>query len=83
MTDLHYTGSCLCGGVRYTLSAEPGPIEVCYCHMCRKGSGGPLATNAPVAAVEFVSPRVSTPAPSAAGGRFTMGSHATTRSELR
>jgi len=31
MTDVHYTGSCLCGGVHYTLSAEPGPIEVCYC----------------------------------------------------
>jgi len=41
------------GGVRYTLSAEPGPIEVCYCQMCRKASGGPLATNAPVAAAEF------------------------------
>jgi hypothetical protein len=53
MTDIHYTGSCLCGGVRYTLSAEPGPIEICYCQMCRKASGGPLATNAPVAAAEF------------------------------
>ena len=44
-----YTGSCLCGGVRYELAAEPGPIEVCYCQMCRKASGGPLATNAPLA----------------------------------
>jgi len=41
------------GGVRYTLSAEPDPIEVCYCQMCRKASGGPFATNAPVAAAEF------------------------------
>ena len=48
-----YTGSCLCGGVQYALSAEPGPIEVCYCQMCRKASGGPLATNAPVAAAAF------------------------------
>ena len=53
MSDVRYTGSCLCAGVRYTLSAEPGPIEVCYCQMCRKASGGPLATNAPVAAAEF------------------------------
>jgi hypothetical protein len=44
-----YTGGCLCGGVRYELTAELGPIEVCYCRMCRKSSGGPLATNAPVA----------------------------------
>ena len=48
-----YTGSCLCGGVRYELAAEPGPIEVCYCRMCRKASGGPLATNAPVARAAF------------------------------
>jgi hypothetical protein len=48
-----YTGSCLCGGVRYELTGELGPIEVCYCRMCRKASGGPLATNAPVARVAF------------------------------
>jgi len=53
MSTARYTGSCLCGGVRYTLSAEPGPIEVCYCQMCRKASGGPLATNAPLAAAAF------------------------------
>lgn len=48
-----YTGGCLCGGVQYQLAAEPGPIEVCYCRMCRKASGGPLATNAAVAAAAF------------------------------
>ena len=48
-----YTGSCLCGAVRYELSAEIGPIEVCYCQMCRKASGGPLATNAPLARTAF------------------------------
>ena len=48
-----YTGSCLCGGVRYELTAELGPIEVCYCRMCRKASGGPLATNAPIARAAF------------------------------
>ena len=35
------------------LGAELGAIEVCYCQMCRKASGGPLATNAPVAAAAF------------------------------
>lgn len=44
-----YTGSCLCGAVRYELTAELGAIEDCYCQMCRKASGGPLATNAPIA----------------------------------
>jgi hypothetical protein len=53
MSAVRYTGSCLCGGVQYSLSAEPGPIEVCYCRMCRKASGGPLATTPPVAAAAF------------------------------
>ncbi len=53
LTTPHYTGSCLCGGVRYELTAEPGPIEVCYCLMCRKASGGPLATNAQLSAAAF------------------------------
>ena len=53
MSTTGYTGSCLCGGIRYRLDAEPGPIEVCYCQMCRKSSGGPLATNAPIAAAAF------------------------------
>lgn len=48
-----YTGSCLCGAVQYKLTAELGPIEVCYCLMCRKASGGPLATNASIAAADF------------------------------
>lgn len=48
-----YTGSCLCGGVRIEIGEEPGPIDVCYCRMCRKAQGGPLATNAPVSAKAF------------------------------
>jgi hypothetical protein len=48
-----YTGSCLCGAVQYELTAELGPIEVCYCRMCRKASGGPLATNASIPAGAF------------------------------
>src|SRR5215472_13143350 len=53
ITPPRYTGSCLCGAVRYELTAELGAIEVCYCQMCRKASGGPLATNAPIAAAAF------------------------------
>lgn len=48
-----YSGSCLCGGVRYELASELGPIDVCYCQICRRASGGPLATNAAVAASAF------------------------------
>jgi hypothetical protein len=48
-----YSGSCLCGGVQFELTAELGPIEVCYCQMCRKASGGPLAANSAIAASHF------------------------------
>lgn len=48
-----FTASCLCSGIKYEISAEIGPIDVCYCQMCRKAQGGPLATNAPVAASAF------------------------------
>ena len=29
-------GSCLCGGVRYEIDGEVGPMAQCYCSMCRK-----------------------------------------------
>jgi hypothetical protein len=44
-----YTASCLCGGVQIALRAELGPIDLCYCSMCRKAHGGPLASNAEIA----------------------------------
>jgi len=45
-----YTGSCLCGGIRFELNAELGPIDICHCQQCRKAQGTAFATNAPVAA---------------------------------
>lgn len=50
-----YTGSCLCGGIEFRISAELAPIQVCHCSQCRKAQGGPFATNIPVptAAFEF------------------------------
>jgi hypothetical protein len=32
-------GSCLCGGVRFELLAEPEPATHCHCSRCRKTSG--------------------------------------------
>lgn len=43
-----YTGSCLCGGVRFRIHAELAPIQICHCTQCRKAQGGPFATNIPV-----------------------------------
>jgi hypothetical protein len=48
--DPVYTARCLCGGVRLNLYAEPGPIDLCHCAMCRRETGSAFACNAPIAA---------------------------------
>jgi len=30
------TGSCLCGGVKYEITGEVGPVVHCHCPTCRK-----------------------------------------------
>ena len=37
MTDMH--GGCLCGKVRYKVSADPIFTGVCHCTNCQKGTG--------------------------------------------
>lgn len=48
-----YTGSCLCGGVRFRIDGELAPIQICHCTQCRKAQGTPFATNTPVQAAAF------------------------------
>jgi hypothetical protein len=48
-----YTGSCLCGGVRFTVKGELAPIQLCYCTQCRKAQGTPFASNTPVSTAAF------------------------------
>jgi hypothetical protein len=48
-----YTGSCLCGGVKFSINAELAPIQICHCSQCRKAQGGAFATNTPVATSDF------------------------------
>lgn len=33
------TGSCLCGGVTFSIDGELAPPSVCHCGQCRKQSG--------------------------------------------
>ncbi|RYF37218.1 MAG: GFA family protein [Comamonadaceae bacterium] len=47
------TGSCLCGGISFRISAPLEPIQVCHCGQCRKAQGGPFAAITPVAATAF------------------------------
>ena len=48
-----YTGSCLCGGVRFRIKGELGPVQVCHCQQCRKAQGGPFAAVIPVDVLAF------------------------------
>lgn len=38
------TGGCLCGALRYALSAPPVVTCHCHCSLCRRASGAPFAT---------------------------------------
>ena len=43
-----YTAQCLCAGVKFRISGELEPIQVCHCSQCRKAQGTAFATNSPV-----------------------------------
>lgn len=43
-----FEGSCLCGQVKYRLTAEPGEFGYCHCISCQKASGSAHAANAAV-----------------------------------
>lgn len=51
--DTTYTGSCLCGGVKFRIQGPLPPIQVCWCTQCRKAQGAPMATNMPIATSAF------------------------------
>lgn len=46
-------GRCLCGKVRYRLSASPKKMYYCHCSQCRRASGSSFATNLAVAVQDF------------------------------
>ncbi len=37
---MEWTGGCLCGAVRYRITAKPIAAYYCHCSMCRRNSGG-------------------------------------------
>lgn len=63
-----YEGGCLCGQVRFRISALPGDTGYCHCRMCQRNSGAPA-----VAWVIFP----------AASFRWTAGTAATYKSSAR
>ena len=48
-----YTGSCLCGAIRYEIHGEIGEVILCHCTRCRKANGTAYATNAPIQKADF------------------------------
>lgn len=44
MSD-NYTGSCLCGGVRFEIEGEFERFYLCHCGYCRKDTGSAHAAN--------------------------------------
>lgn len=41
-----YSGSCLCGEIKYKLLSEPQKVSNCHCTMCQKQHGAAFATYA-------------------------------------
>ena len=52
---LPITGGCLCGAVRYQISAPAIDVAYCHCRMCQKFTGGQIIAGAmfPIEAVRF------------------------------
>lgn len=40
------TGGCLCGAVRYEVSAAPFEVVYCHCRMCQQSQGGIFSVSA-------------------------------------
>lgn len=54
MTIQTFTGSCLCGGVRYRVKGPLRALIACHCAQCQKTSGNyVVATSAPDEAIEL------------------------------
>jgi len=41
----HFEGGCLCGSVRYSLTAPPHYVYFCHCRDCQRESGSPFVTD--------------------------------------
>ena len=46
-------GSCLCGAIHYTSSAQPTLTAFCHCRSCQKAGGGGYSVNVAVPAASL------------------------------
>lgn len=42
MTSIHLEGGCLCGAIRYRITAQPLASGTCQCRTCRKASAAAI-----------------------------------------
>lgn len=50
-----YKGSCLCGGISFSVSSFSDMVANCHCTMCRKFHGAPFGTLVEVSGLEWLS----------------------------
>jgi hypothetical protein len=50
---LPLAGGCLCGAIRYRISAEPRSADYCHCRMCQRAAGAPVVARLTVANESF------------------------------
>ncbi len=48
MTKFPISGGCLCGAVRFRVTARPFAAYYCHCTMCQRNGGGPFMVGATV-----------------------------------
>ena len=53
MADLPLTGGCLCGGVRYEVTAPPLSVGYCHCTRCQRRTGTAASAQARLAPGSF------------------------------
>lgn len=51
---LPFEGGCLCGAVRYRISAAPHDAGYCHCRMCQRAAGAPVVAWLTMASEGFV-----------------------------